>query len=254
MLTDAPAPELRSAVVTIDSIYFQGEGARTVLRSSPVTTDLLTLSDDVAAVVDNVSVPPGTYGQLRFVIASAYIELIDGSIYATKRAEPPAAVTDELKTPSWDTSGFKVTMPEGGVTIEGDQKVLLVDFDVGESFGQEAGGAWVMRPVLRASDFVATGSIAVVANVQNVSLAAPLQIELLDAAGTREGLHEVTDDDGDGDVETEFAYLDPRQGPFTVSLPGAVTDPATPLPVALGSGEAARLDLTVVSVTPPSGN
>jgi hypothetical protein len=37
----------------------------------------------------------------------------------------------------------------------GPQKVLLVDFDVAESFGQEGSGSgqWVMHPVINATDF-----------------------------------------------------------------------------------------------------
>ena len=250
-LTGAPSPNVIGAVVTIDGIYFQGEGGRTVLRSSPITVDLLALSDDVAAVVDDASIFPGTYEQLRFVISEAYIQTLEGAIYATPEIDTPGPATGELQVPSWDTNGFKVS-PEQSVTIEGEQEnVLVVEFDVAESFGQDIGsGAWVMRPVLRATDYFDTGSIVIGISVAAVALDRPLQVELFDAAGNREGLRDVIDDDADGYIETDFPYLDPRQGPFTLTLPGVATEPATPIEVTLGAGEARRFDLNVVSVVP----
>src|SRR5690606_35628407 len=91
LLTDAPGDVL-AAVVTIEQIYLQGsdaegEGGRIVLRDEAVTTDLLTLVDDTQLLVDDVEVPEGMYGQLRFVISGGYIEVEndDGStsIYAS---------------------------------------------------------------------------------------------------------------------------------------------------------------------------
>ena len=38
-------------------------------------------------------------------------------------------------------------MADGALTLTGPEKVLLVDFDVTQSFGQEASG-WVMHPVI----------------------------------------------------------------------------------------------------------
>jgi len=43
-----------------------------------------------------------------------------------------------------------VVLDDGALTIVGPQKILLVDFDVEQSFGQLAGqsGRWVMHPVV----------------------------------------------------------------------------------------------------------
>ena len=160
LLTDAPG-DVKSAVVTISEIYLQGSG-RVVLVDTAVTTDLLTLADSTAELVKDAVVPAGSYGQLRFVITGAYIEVDNGdgttSIYATSSdyAGLPvgAQVDGTLKTPSFDQSGLKVKLPDDELRLAAEERVLLVDFDVSESFGHEAGdsGSWVMSPVLEASE------------------------------------------------------------------------------------------------------
>lgn len=164
LLTDAPGDVLE-AVVTIDQIYLQGGdgegeagGGRLILMDEPVTVDLLTLVDNWMPLVEGVDIPAGTYGQLRFVISGAYlkVEEADGErIYATAPdyAGLPqgAEVAGTLMTPGFSQSGLKVSFP-GGLTVE-DEVALLVDFDVAESFGHQAGqsGSWVMHPVLKGS-------------------------------------------------------------------------------------------------------
>jgi hypothetical protein len=161
VLTDAPGDVLE-AVVTIREIYLQGgidstdTAGRVTLLSEPVTTDLLTLAGSFATLVDALEVPSGTYGQLRFVLDGAYLRVEDGAgeaVYATPGyAEAPAQVDGELKCPSCSQSGLKVSMP-GGISLSGAAQTLVVDFDVAESFGHEAGqsGKWVMHPSLKAT-------------------------------------------------------------------------------------------------------
>lgn len=161
LLTDAPG-DVVSAVVTIDQVYLQpGEGEdgeRLVLRDEDLTTDLLTLADDVMEIVDGALVPQGDYAQLRFVISGGYIEVEneDGttSLYASSPdyAGLPegAEVAGTLQMPSFARSGLKVTLPQDGIEIGEDEFFLLVDFDVSQSFGRLAGqsGRWVMHPVV----------------------------------------------------------------------------------------------------------
>ena len=144
LLTDAPG-DVKSAVVTISQIYLQGSG-RVVLRDDPVTIDLLELADSTAMLVDEATVPAGAYSQLRFVVTDAYIEVenADGttSIYASSpgyAALPLGSrVAGELQMPSLAQSGLKVNLPGGEIRISGDQRILLVDFDVAQSFGHVA--------------------------------------------------------------------------------------------------------------------
>ena len=162
LLTDAPG-DVQAAVVTISEVYLQGGGeGRVTLRDDEFTTDLLTLADDTEILVDGEDVPNGTYGQLRFVITGAYIQVDDGdeteSIYATSEAYtglPVGATVDGvLQTPSFDESGLKVNLPQEELTLNGGSTTWLVDFDVSQSFGQEAGGSgqWVMHPVITGTE------------------------------------------------------------------------------------------------------
>ena len=149
VLTDAPGDVL-AAVVTIDEIYLQGSDGRTVLRDRDTTVNLLTLANDAAELVDEAVVPAGRYEQLRFVISGAYIE-VEGAggaseIYATSPdyAGLPegAVVTGELQAPSLGQSGLKVQLGgDDSFVVPEDATIVLVDFDVSQSFGHAAGNS-----------------------------------------------------------------------------------------------------------------
>ncbi|HKP30696.1 MAG TPA: DUF4382 domain-containing protein [Gemmatimonadales bacterium] len=167
LLTDAPGDVLE-AVVTIDQVYLQGgsseaegeteESGRVNLLAAPVTVDLLTLADEWMTLVGDAEIPAGQYGQLRFVVSGAYLKVAEEGgdrIYATSLdysgLPAGAEVSGSLQTPGFSASGLKVQFP-GGVTVEGETS-LLVDFDVAESFGHQAGqgDGWIMHPVLKGS-------------------------------------------------------------------------------------------------------
>jgi hypothetical protein len=166
-LTDAPGDVLK-AVVTIERIYLQpGDDStemtgRVILRDEPITIDLLTLVDSLHPLITEMAVPAQTYGQLRFVISGAYIEVETAGgteIYASSPsyAGLPAGstVAGTLVMPSWAASGLKVQLPTGAVTVDvNGVLVLIVDFDVAQSFGAAAGGSgnWVMTPVIHATE------------------------------------------------------------------------------------------------------
>ena len=167
-LTDAPGDVLK-AVVTIDRVYLQGENGRTVLREEDMTVDLLTLADSVATLVPESAVPAGAYAELRFVVSGGYVE-VEGdagatSIYASSPSyaglPEGATVAGELQMPSFAQSGLKVQFTDT-LAFGGDVQHLLVDFDVRESFGKQAGnsGRWVMSPVLKGSQLEAPPVVA----------------------------------------------------------------------------------------------
>jgi hypothetical protein len=168
-LTDAPG-DFRTAVVTIAEVHLQGDGGSTVLTTTPVTTNLLTLANDAAELVKDVDVPVGTYRELRFVITGGYIEVEQADqttlVYASSPdyAGLPAgtAVAGPLRMPSFGQSGLKVKLAEPLVLTTAG-KLMMVDFDVSQSFGHEAGnsGAWVMHPVIRAEAAAQVGSLDV---------------------------------------------------------------------------------------------
>ncbi|HJS47465.1 MAG TPA: DUF4382 domain-containing protein [Gemmatimonadales bacterium] len=266
LLTDAPG-DVKSAVVTIEQIYLQGEDGRVVLRDEPVTTDLLTLAQDTYLLVDDVLVPEGGYGQLRFVISGGYIEVEDeagGSEFFASSPEyaglPAGVVPDgELQMPSYDASGFKVSLPGDLLTVDGTQRILLVDFDVQQSFGHQAGGSgrWVLRPVIKATDVTFAATIMVEVrlgdgvtlpqvNGQDVTLA-QASVTLEDGAGGSETLA-LEDPDGDGVFEASWPWLFP--GDYSVSFgePAGLdltTDPTFPVAVTLAEGETATVTAVV---------
>ena len=274
LLTDAPG-DFAKAVVTISEIYLQGEGGRVTLRSTPYTGDLLTLANSTAELVKDAEVPAGSYSELRFVVTGGYVEVEQAgggtAVYASSPsyAGLPAgtAVTGTLRMPSFAQSGLKVTLPEGGLTMAAEQKIVLVDFDVAQSFGHEAGnsGAWVMHPVVTATEIQAAGGIAVSVTkdaavtlplVAGVQLGmGDLEAVLTNAGGSSEKLRLVESAPGSGVWQARFLYAIP--GAFTVDLaaPATVTLTTTetrPAAVSLASGgtATANFTLTAVAVAP----
>ncbi len=274
VLTDAPG-QVSKAVVTISQIYLQGDNGKVVLRDTPVTTDLLTLANSTADLIKDAVIPTGTYGELRFVVTGAYVQLATGEVYASSQAYegltaiPPAGpgtVTGSLQMPSFGSSGLKVKLPTGGLVItDAAQKVLLVDFDVSQSFGQQAGGSgmWVMHPVVTATDIELAAEIKVnVALAQGVSL--PVGASFADFAAV------LSRDNGDGTTTTEQLPLVPSQdglsatadfqwlmaGNYGVSLTYVgsgtpltlVTTPVQPATLSVAGGQMPTVSFSVTGV------
>ncbi|HEX6939125.1 MAG TPA: DUF4382 domain-containing protein [Longimicrobiales bacterium] len=271
LLTDA-AGDFEAAVVTISKVYLQGQGGEFVLMEGEETTDLLTLANDVATLAEDVTVPAGVYTQLRFVIDGAYVEVDNGDgttrVYATADyAHVPEGVEvdGELHCPSCGVddpeSGLKVNLP-GGTRIEGEQKILLVDFDVAQSFeGPKTGkGDWVLNPVIKASELELTSSVvaslALADSVELPSIGGTVltlgnfRARLTNADGSSEELA-LVDGDGDSVFEAEFQYLIP--GDYTVEF---VTDAdvsftldldSNPTELSVGSGQRAEVAAVVTS-------
>lgn len=167
LLTDAPG-DVAEAQVKVDGIYLQGDGGRTwLLEEQTGWIDLLTLAGtNTATLVEDAVVPEGRYHQLRFIIREAYVVDNDGNVFATQQAELPAGVsaTGNLQCAACATpAGLRVNLPDGGVDIGADARILVVDFDVYESLDGpgRAGnsGQWVMTPLLRATDFAASATL-----------------------------------------------------------------------------------------------
>jgi hypothetical protein len=272
LLKDAPG-DVKKAVVTIDQIYLQpgtDEGAsRIVLRSTPVTGDLLTLRNDVATLVADAVVPPGTYGQLRFVISGGCLE-VEGTggtatVFSTTSypqigqcSAGGSTVSGTLQMPSFAQTGIKVTLPDGGVTIGNEAKILLVDFDVSRSFGKEAGtsGKWVMTPSLKATDFNATGAAKVTITATPVAALAlgamnSLKVTLTDSDGAITTLTGTDLTSSSTTAEVTFRYLRPGTYSLTVTADGKTLTLSGPSSVTVTSGGLATAALDLTGVTTP---
>jgi hypothetical protein len=281
-LTDAPGDGIEAAVITVSQVSLKGSGAQgegsgdVVLRSEPFTTDLLTLANDTADLVDDALVPHGTYQELRFVISGGYVVVLeDGErrLYASQGYGPlPAGMTvfGELQMPSLSSSGLKVKFAQDAdvtVSSEQEQKVILVDFDVAQSFGHAAGNSnrWVMHPVIKGADLEFSGSVAVTLSagtsplpqVDGVSLTpAAFSAVLVNVEGSEEPMA-FTDTDADGVFEARFLFLLPGTYTLTVRGPPGVTfstGPALSQQVTVSGGAESTVAFTLVDVAAAAAN
>jgi len=269
LLKDAPG-DIVEAVVTISRVYLQGN-SRVTLMDEPVTTDLLELANSALTLVDGEEVPPGSYSELRFIITGGYIAVEEAGGGLRYYASSPnyeglpdgVTATGQLHMPSYARSGLKVKLPDGFEVDDGE--VILVDFDVSQSFGHEAGksGRWIMHPVVRATELRETASITVdVALADTVALPEGVTLANFGALLERNDGGTTTlaleDPDEDGVYSATFNLLDPAQGPFEVTLvaPEGVTfttNPAGPVEVTLTAGEAAAVSFTITSAAASGG-
>ena len=141
LLTDFPLEAIEAADVWISEIYLVGGGQGRVTlfqdTEAPQHFDLLELQDTEVELFDPVPVPEGNYGQLRFVVSSARITLVDGYTFSDGTDEK------EIFVPS---GSIRVNLrgvddPEGENEeagsldlVGGETVVVLVDFDVSKSF------------------------------------------------------------------------------------------------------------------------
>jgi hypothetical protein len=217
--------------------------------------------------VSDAVLPAGSYTQLRFVVSGGYIEVEneDGStsIFASspdyEGLPESATVEGDLQMPSFAQSGIKVNLPGGAVEIAGDQKVLLVDFDVSQSFGHQAGqsGKWVMQPVLKATEFVTSATLAVSVSLddgvtmpEGVGLA-DFKVVLEDGEGSREEL-ELTDANDDGVFDGTFSFVAPRDYTLGLEAPEGITFTTVesrPMAVTIASGQSASASFLITAVT-----
>src|SRR5262245_63817845 len=84
-LTDAPGPDIGSAVVWVSRAYLipgndttsdstsTDSSSRVVVTDEPQEYDLLELQDGVTALLGDATVPAGKYSQLRLVVDSAQL-------------------------------------------------------------------------------------------------------------------------------------------------------------------------------------
>lgn len=164
MLTDAPG-DLAEAWIKIEKVILVRNAADSLSTDS---TRRITITPDITnyinllnltggqllEIIDDESVPEGTYSQIRVVVDEAFIKLKDGRVFATAGAALPTGTTRSgtLRCPSCSSSGYKVFFTGGGLNVS-DNTTVVLDFDAARSFGHEAGnsGQWIMRPVLRAA-------------------------------------------------------------------------------------------------------
>lgn len=237
LLKDAPGDEIRAAMVTISSVQARAlDGRVRTLRSTPLTVDLMTLTERPATLVDGIAIPAGQYDELRLLLDGAFLEVAGESgdrwIFATEgyAALPEGRPADGgLQVPATEAPGYAVKLPNGGFEIDpvDERTTMVVDFDVAESFQHDLSGTadWVMRPALTAFERAAAGEVDVTVKPIDDRTAGMLglfAVQLLDAGGQLEGERRLVDEDGDHTFSAHFGMLNPEEGPFGAVLVGPV--------------------------------
>jgi hypothetical protein len=281
MLTDAPG-DFHHAVVTIESIELLGEdedleNGRIILRDEPATVDLLELQNEVMVLVGETPVPGGRYSELRLIISEGLItvEQEDGSLQAyASSSEFAADVADDLdlefasvgdlQMPSLAQSGLKIKLPNSEAFVDGDDNAVLIDFNVAESFGHQAGnsGKWVLNPVIHATGFTSTGSLRLdlvlgegvtLPMIGDVQVTPGMLSALLDRNGDIIPV-QFTDSDEDGTWQATFRFLPPGDWSVDVGVLddalaalGLTTDPELPLTFNVVSGQTVTRTVTITA-------
>jgi len=161
LMTDAPIDNVETAVVWVSSVYVIGgddtNGTHFVVLSTPQSYDLLDLTNGATAALGVVTLPTGSYSQLRFVVDSARVTLKAPMTFSD------GSTSKTMKTPSGQQSGIKVNFA-GPINVTQGQTVLVVDFDVSRNFvftGPPGSPTGVLfKPVLHATVQDVAGSIA----------------------------------------------------------------------------------------------
>ncbi|HLL83141.1 MAG TPA: DUF4382 domain-containing protein [Longimicrobium sp.] len=172
-LVDAPG-DFKEVKVQITELYLQGgaesdstSGRLTLATDTTTYFDLLTLVGGAGAdLVKDAVIPAGTYSQLRVRVGDAYVVTRDGKVYATQGARLPAGMTAtgtiNLTSGKSRASGYKIRFPGSGLTVDGDSRIVALDFDVARSFGHVAGrsGQIILNPQFTVSQVQLSGGIS----------------------------------------------------------------------------------------------
>jgi hypothetical protein len=167
-LTDGPG-EVDSVWVDLGEVYLQGgggDGRVTLLTEDQADAlgliELTQLAGTTLDLVSDVVIGAGNYGQLRFVVQGAVLQTAEGGVFAYNATHPhDLPATGTLTCPSCTTTGIKVLLPGDVADLEAGAHLLVLDFDVSQSFGHAAGGSgdWVMHPVILGAELGFTGSV-----------------------------------------------------------------------------------------------
>ena len=290
LLTDDPAfDEAWVTIERIDLVGGDGDGGGVVNLLpgdangdwEPPTVNLLELQNDVLTLVDEYPVPAGYFTQLRFIISGGCVVMgladdgtrtDDTEVYASTGYDVCGEATGHLQMPSYAQSGLKVQLPGGGIEVEGNRIIVLLDFMVGDSFGQQAGnsGQWVMRPHIAATEIGFSGTLLVeltaddgaLDGVEGASLA-DFQARL-EIGGATDGAIAFTDDDDDGVFTVLFEWLIPGDYTVYLELPEQVegegqpyqfttTDDVTEIDVTVGESGDETASFNVTCAFPNGG-
>lgn len=159
-LTDAPSDDFQSATIFVSQVSLQpgdANASAVVVSSTKASFDLLTLQNGVTAELGQNAVPTGTYSQVRMIVDSARVVLKSGNTFSD------GSTTAILKVPSGSESGLKINFGTP-ISVTAGQTVLLVDFDLSQSFvfqgPRSHPNSVLLKPVVHATALNVAASIS----------------------------------------------------------------------------------------------
>ncbi|MEX2473244.1 MAG: DUF4382 domain-containing protein [Gemmatimonadota bacterium] len=228
LLTDAPSDYIDSAWVDIGAVEFlpAGDGAPVMLTDDGTDgfVDLLDLQGTTTALLADADIPAGDYHQIRLIVEDARVALAEGYEFND------GSTSKQLFVPSGAQTGIKLNLAgsdgEGGsgpVTIAAGETVLVLDFDVNQSFviqGEPDGPAGI-------NDVLFTPTIRVV--VEDVAASVTGTVSTSVEGASVEGLVVTAEPTDEGSLEayqsqTGTAVTD-ENGAYTIHflVPGSYT-------------------------------
>jgi hypothetical protein len=146
-LTDAPAGY---DAVNVEILYMEanmGSGWVEFPVGNPGVYNLQEFTNgNTMLLIGDTSIAPGTMSELRLILGTNNTVVVDGIFY-------------ELKTPSGQTSGYKIKMDPQPLELGGLYR-LIIDFDVSVSVHETGNGKYMLKPVVRGYLETAVGAIA----------------------------------------------------------------------------------------------
>lgn len=260
LLTDAAAEYIAAAEVDIGAIELIGGPGGPVpltLDGTDGMVNLLELQNEVTMVLADIEIEAGTYSQLRLIVENASVTLEDGLEFNG------GGTSQVLIVPSGAQTGIKLNLSavdgEGGGLAITEDMVLVVDFDVNQSFvllGNPLTPAGVegvlFTPTLRVTVDDVSASIAgtVTTAVPDLDVSG-MVVEAVPTEGTTlepfqsETATALVEDDG------TYAIYFLVPGEYTVSVDAGEGFTSEIVVVTVGAGEAlADIDLEVVEQGP----
>lgn len=256
LLTDDPG-DVTQAVVTIERIEIVGgAGGPRVMMDTPWTGDLTELRNEFVTLVDGYVLPQGSYAQLRLVVSEACIgveaESGPDEVYASNddiALECEGTLTGPLQMPSYSQTGIKVIF-QGAIEVGSDQTIVLIDFDVEESFGKLAGGSgqWVMDPTIHGVEITFSATVNLTVELAS-GVVLPDPPTFVDFTASLDGENLALESDG----TASFLYVVPDDYQLDLIPPAGwtiTTTPTLPLDLTVASGEVKDVTVTLESLTP----
>ncbi|HUG39413.1 MAG TPA: DUF4382 domain-containing protein [Longimicrobiales bacterium] len=262
LLTDAPADYIDSAFVDIGAIQLLPDDGAPITLTTDGTdgfVDLLQLQGAATTLLAEADIEPGTYHQLRLIVEAARVRLVEGYTFTDGSTEK------DLFVPSGAQTGIKLNLgvadgeeDGAGLEILPGQMVLVLDFDVSQSFviqGNPETPAGIMsilfKPTLRviASDVAATISGTVSTAVEGLSVGElTVTAEPVEGSTMGEFQSQTATTPTAADGKYTLYFLVPGTYKVTVAAPeGYVSDP-TEISVTVGAKEdATGADFQIVA-------